>query len=60
MRTEEFTTVKITAEDGYVFATVDKSQVYGNEMYLAKEDRSENYIEITEEEAEEIKLQKEK
>ena len=54
MKTEEIIIRKIVAEDGHVFASVDKSHIYSNEIYLAKDDSPENYIEITDEEAEEI------
>ena len=55
MKTEEIKINKITADDGHVFAAADKTQVFGKEMYLAVNDSAENYIEITDEEAEEIR-----
>jgi len=45
----------ITAEEGYVFCTKDKTEVFGNIIYLGNIDSEENYIEITVDEAEKIK-----
>ena len=60
MKKEVIKINKITAEEGHVFASLDKSQVFSNEMYLGKEDSPDNYIEITIEEAEAIQSQQEK
>ena len=46
---------KIESKEGYVFALKDKSEVYGNIIYLGKYDSADNYIEITKEEATEIR-----
>jgi hypothetical protein len=46
---------KITSKQGYVFATKDKKEVYGNIMYLGLYDSKFNYIEIPISEAEQIK-----
>jgi hypothetical protein len=54
MKKEEITLNKIEAEDGYVFAKKDLSEVYGGVIYLAKSDDGSNYVEITIEEADEI------
>ena len=48
---------KIESKEGYVFALKDKSQVYDNVIYLGKYDSADNYIQITKEEATEIKKQ---
>lgn len=48
---------KIESKEGYVFALKDKSAVYDNIIYLGKYDSADNYIEITKEEATEIKEQ---
>lgn len=52
---------KIVAKEGYVLALKDKSAVYEKVIYLGIYDNKDNYIEITEQEAKEIKdkLQKE-
>lgn len=44
----------IKAREGYVFATKDKKQIFGNVIYLGKYDKADNYIEITIEEAQEL------
>ena len=46
---------KIESKKGYVFALKDKSAVYDNIIYLGKYDSADNYIEVTKEEAEQIK-----
>lgn len=43
------------ADDGYVFALKDLSEVYDNVIYLGKYDDPDNYVQITIEEAEQIK-----
>ena len=48
---------KIESKEGYVFALKDKSEVYDNIIYLGKYDSADNYIEVTKEEATEIKKQ---
>ena len=48
---------KIESKEGYVFALKDKSEVYDNVIYLGKYDSADNYIQITKEEATEIKKQ---
>ena len=48
---------KIESKEGYVFALKDKSAVYDNIIYLGKYDSADNYIEITKEEATEIREQ---
>ena len=60
MKKEVIKINKITAEEGHVFASTDKSRVFSNEMYLGKEDSPDNYVEITVEEAEAIQSQQEK
>lgn len=52
MKTEKITINKIVADEGYVFALKDKSEIYSNIIFLGKEDKAANYIEITIEEAE--------
>ena len=46
---------KIESKEGYVFALKDKSAVYDNVIYLGKYDSADNYIEVTKEEAIQIK-----
>lgn len=46
---------KIESKKGYVFALKDKSEVYDNVIYLGIYDSSDNYIQITKEEAEQLK-----
>ena len=48
---------KIESKEGYVFALKDKSAVYDNIIYLGKYDSADNYIEVTKEEAIQIKQQ---
>ena len=48
---------KIESKEGYVFIKRDKSAVYDNVIYLGKYDSADNYIEVTKEEATEIKKQ---
>ena len=48
---------KIESKEGYVFALKDKSEVYGNIIYLGKYDSADNYIEVTKEEAIQIEKQ---
>lgn len=48
---------KIESKEGYVFALKDKSAVYDNVIYLGKYDSADNYIEVTKEEATEIRKQ---
>ena len=48
---------KIESKEGYVFALKDKSEVYDNIIYLGKYDSADNYIEITKEEAIQIRKQ---
>ena len=48
---------KIESKEGYVFSNRDKSEVYDNIIYLGKYDSADNYIEVTKEEATEIREQ---
>ena len=48
---------KIESKEGYVFSNRDKSEVYDNIIYLGKYDSADNYIEITKEEAIQIRQQ---
>ena len=48
---------KIESKEGYVFALKDKSEIYGNIIYLGKYDSADNYIEVTKEEATQIEKQ---
>ena len=48
---------KIESKEGYVFALKDKSEVYDNIIYLGKYDSADNYIQITKEEAIQIRQQ---
>lgn len=46
---------KIESKKGYVFALKDKSAVYDNVIYLGIYDSADNYIQVTKEEAEQLK-----
>ena len=46
---------KIESKKGYVFALKDKSAAYDNVIYLGKYDSADNYIQITQKEAEQLK-----
>ena len=46
---------KIESKEGYVFALKDKSAVYDTVIYLGKYDSADNYIEVTKEEATQIR-----
>ena len=48
---------KIESKEGYVFSKRDKSAVYDNIIYLGKYDSADNYIEVTKEEATQIRQQ---
>lgn len=48
---------KIESKEGYVFSKRDKSEVYDNVIYLGKYDSADNYIEVTKEEATQIRQQ---
>ena len=48
---------KIESKEGYVFALKDKSEVYDTVIYFGKYDSADNYIEVTKEEATQIKQQ---
>ena len=48
---------KIESKEGYVFTKRDKSAVYDNIIYLGKYDSADNYIEVTKEEATQIRQQ---
>ena len=48
---------KIESKEGYVFALKDKSEVYDNVIYLGKYDSADNYIQVTKEEATQIRKQ---
>ena len=48
---------KIESKEGYVFALKDKSMIFGTIIYLGKYDSADNYIEVTKEEATEIRKQ---
>ena len=48
---------KIESKEGYVFSKRDKSEVYDNVIYSGKYDSADNYIEITKEEAIQIRQQ---
>ena len=47
----------IKAKEGYVFALKDKSEIYDDVIYLGKYDSADNYIEVTKEEATQIRQQ---
>ena len=47
----------IKAKEGYVFALKDKSEVYDNVIYLGKYDSADNYIQVTKEEATQMRQQ---
>ena len=47
----------IKAKEGYVFALKDKSEIYDDVIYLGIYDSADNYIEVTKEEAIQIKQQ---
>ena len=47
----------IKAKEGYVFALKDKSEVYDTVIYLGKYDSADNYIQVTKEEAKQIRQQ---
>ena len=46
---------KIESKKGYVFALKDKSAVYDTVIYLGIYDSADNYIQITQKEAEQLK-----
>ena len=46
---------KIESKEGYVFALKDKSEVYDTIIYLGKYDSADNYIQVTKEEATQIR-----
>lgn len=48
---------KIECKEGYVFALKDKSEVYDTVIYLGKYDSADNYIQVTKEEAIQIRKQ---
>ena len=48
---------KIESKEGYVFSNRDKSEVYDTVIYLGKYDSADNYIEVTKEEAIQIRQQ---
>lgn len=48
---------KIESKEGYVFALKDKSMIFDNVIYLGKYDNADNYIEVTKEEAIQIRQQ---
>ena len=48
---------KIESKEGYVFALKDKSMIFGTIIYLGKYDSADNYIEVTKEEAIQIRQQ---
>lgn len=48
---------KIESKEGYVFALKDKSEIYDDVIYLGKYDNADNYIEVTKEEATQIRQQ---
>ena len=48
---------KIESKKGYVFALKDKSMIFDNIIYLGKYDSADNYIEVTKEEATQIRQQ---
>lgn len=45
----------IHADEGYVFSCPNKENVYTKTLILGKNDSEENYIQITDEEAEQIR-----
>ena len=47
----------IKAKEGYVFALKDKSEIYDDVIYLGIYDNAENYIQVTKEEAIQIRQQ---
>ena len=48
---------KIESKEGYVFALKDKSMIFDTVIYLGKYDSADNYIEVTKEEAIQIRQQ---
>ena len=48
---------KIESKEGYVFALKDKSMIFNNIMILGICDSADNYIEVTKEEATQIRQQ---
>ena len=48
---------KIESKEGYVFALKDKSMIFDTVIYLGKYDSADNYIEVTKEEATQIRQQ---
>ena len=48
---------KIESKEGYVFALKDKSMIFDTIIYLGKYDSADNYIEVTKEEAIQIRKQ---
>ena len=48
---------EIKSQEGYVFALKDKSAVYDNIIVLGIYDSADNYIEVTKEEATQIRQQ---
>ena len=51
---KEGTLNKVQASENMYLATKDKSQVFGNYLYLGKFDSENNYIEVTKTERDEI------
>jgi len=47
----------IKAEEGFVFASKDKTRIFSSVIHLGIKDSKENYIEISVEEAEELRKQ---
>ena len=47
----------IKAKEGYVFALKDKSEIYDDVIYLGIYDNADNYIQVTKEEATQIRQQ---
>lgn len=60
LRKESVMNNKYVADIGFVFAKADLTEVYDNVLYLGKYDDPKNYVQITVEEAKEIKEKLEK
>lgn len=48
---------ELKANDGYVFALKDRTAVYDDIIYLSDIDSKDRYIQVTKDEAEEIKAE---
>ena len=60
MRIEQKTNyIELIPEEGYHLSNKDKTEMYEGFIYLGKYDSPDNYIEVTNEEYEEWKIQQE-